>query len=105
MLILFTDTDTDITPEMAREYDYHLISMPYSIGDKMTYPYVDFDKFDAHSFYEGLRGGILPTTSALNPDEYVKKSELEAILNSMLGGKSNEQSIPATKPAKSKITE
>ena len=41
----------------------------------------------------------------INPDEYVKKSELEAILNSMLGGKSNEQSIPATKPAKSKITE
>ena len=69
MLILFTDTDTDITPELAKEFDYHLISMPYSIGDKTIYPYVDFDKFDAHKFYDGLRSGILPTTSALNPDE------------------------------------
>ena len=75
MLILFTDTDTDITPELAKEFDYHLISMPYSIGDKTIYPYVDFDKFDAHSFYDGLRSGILPTTSALNPDEYVKHFE------------------------------
>lgn len=41
----------------------------------------------------------------LNPDEYVKKSELEEILNKMLGGKSNEQSVQSTKPAKSKITE
>lgn len=75
MLILFTDTDTDITPELAKEFDYHLISMPYSIGDKTIYPYVDFDKFDAHKFYDGLRSGILPTTSALNPDEYVKYFE------------------------------
>ena len=34
-----------------------------------------------------------------NMDEYVKKSELETLLNSMLGG-SNEQSISATKSDK-----
>ena len=27
MLTLFTDTDTDITPEVAKEYGYHLISI------------------------------------------------------------------------------
>lgn len=75
MLILFTDTDTDITLEMAKEFDYHLISMPYSIGDKTVYPYVDFDKFNAHEFYEMLRGGVLPVTSALNPSEYVRAFE------------------------------
>lgn len=32
MLILFTDTDTDTTPEIAKEYGYNLISMPYSVG-------------------------------------------------------------------------
>ena len=75
MLVLFTDTDTDITPEMAKEFDYHLISMPYSVGDKTVYPYVDFDKFEAHPFYDMLRSGVLPTTSALNPEEYVKAFE------------------------------
>ena len=61
-IVLFTDTDTDITPSMAEEYGYQLISMPYTIKDKTVYPYKDFDKFDAHKFYNILRGGVLPTT-------------------------------------------
>ncbi len=75
MLILFTDTDTDITPEKAREFGYHLISMPYSIDGKTTYPYEDFEKFDAHAFYDSLRGGILPKTSAISADSYKKYFE------------------------------
>ena len=75
MLILFTDTDTDITPEMAKEYDYRLISMPYSADGKTVYPYVDFDAFDAHAFYDMLRGGVLPTTSALGKEAYIEYFE------------------------------
>ena len=41
----------------------------------------------------------------LNPDEYVKKSELEELINKMLGGKVNEQSVQSVKSTKSKITE
>ncbi|MBR6916980.1 MAG: DegV family protein [Clostridia bacterium] len=70
MLVLFTDTDTDLSPEMAKEYGYNLISMPYSIDGKTTYPYVDFDKFDSHSFYQSLRDGALPTTSAIGKEQY-----------------------------------
>jgi len=29
MLVLFTDTDTDLTPEEAIYYGYKMISMPY----------------------------------------------------------------------------
>ncbi len=75
MLILYTDTDTDITPAMAREYGYNLISMPYSADGKTVYPYVDFEKFDAHSFYDMLRGGVLPTTSALGKEAYIEYFE------------------------------
>lgn len=70
MLILFTDTDTDITPEQAKEYGYHLISMPYSIDGKTTYPYVDFDRFDGRAFYNQLREGVLPSTSAISSIQY-----------------------------------
>ena len=70
MLKLYTDTDTDFTPELAAEYGYKLISMPYSIDAKTTYPYVDFETFDAHAFYDVLRGGVLPTTSAISKDQY-----------------------------------
>ena len=71
MLKLYTDTDTDFTPALAAEYGYKLISMPYSIEAKTTYPYVDFDTFDAHAFYDVLRSGVLPTTSAISKEQYI----------------------------------
>ena len=72
MLKIYTDTDTDITPEIAAEYGYKLISMPYSVDAKTTYPYVDFQSFDAHAFYDTLRGGVLPTTSAISKEQYMQ---------------------------------
>lgn len=70
MFQLFTDTDTDITPSVAAEYGYKLISMPYVIDGKEVYPYVDFEEFDYHAYYDRLRGGALPTTCALSPSQY-----------------------------------
>lgn len=70
MLTLFTDTDTDFTPEIAREYGYRLISMPYAIDAKTVFPYEDFDVFDADAFYNSLRNGVLPTTSGISAERY-----------------------------------
>ena len=75
MLKIFTDTDTDITPEIAKEYGYELISMPYSVDGKTVYPYVDFEKFDSKAFYDMLRGGVLPTTSAISEQRYIEYFE------------------------------
>ncbi len=77
MLTLFTDTDTDMTPEHAKEYGYHLISMPYSIDGKAVYPYEDFKKFDAKKFYDTLRGGTLPKTSSISKERYLRYFEPE----------------------------
>ena len=65
MLVLFTDTDTDITPQVAKEYGYRLISMPYTVGDTDVHPYADSDTFDFKPFYDMLRGGTIPKTSAI----------------------------------------
>ncbi len=75
MLVLFTDTDTDITPQIAKEYGYNLISMPYVIDGVTVRPYEDFDEFDSRAFYDSLRKGILPQTCAISPDDYVKYFE------------------------------
>lgn len=75
MYSLFTDTDTDITPALAKKYGYNLISMPYTIDGVEIHPYVDFDEFDYHAFYDRLRKGALPTTSALSPVDYVNYFE------------------------------
>lgn len=70
MVVFFTDSDTDITLEEAQKYGFKLISMPYAIGEKVIYPYKDFKTFDAKPYYDLLRDGTIPTTSALNPEEY-----------------------------------
>lgn len=70
MLHIFTDTDTDITPKIAALYNIDLISMPYIIDSKIVYPYKDFKEFKAKEFYDLLRSGIVPTTCALNVEEY-----------------------------------
>lgn len=75
MYILFTDTDTDITPVEAKEYGYHLISMPYNIDGKDIYPYEDFTEFNYHEFYDLLRKGVLPKTSAISPGKYIEYFE------------------------------
>ena len=77
MLRLFTDTDTDITPAVAAEYGYRLISMPYSVDAKTVYPYVDFDRFEPRTFYDMLRSGVLPTTSAISKERYIEYFEPE----------------------------
>ena len=77
MLTLFTNTDTDITPAIAKEYGYRLISMPYSVDAKTVYPYVDFDEFDSRKFYDLLRSGVLPTTSAISTERYMEYFEPE----------------------------
>ncbi len=75
MLVLFSDTDTDMTPEIAEQYGYRLISMPYSIDGKTIRPWEDFSEFDFHEYYDRLRSGCIPTTSAVNVEEYIKYFE------------------------------
>lgn len=72
MYTLFTDTDTDLTPEEAKYYGYEMISMPYIVDGKEIKPYVDFEKFEYKEFYDMLRGGVLPKTCAINSEEYKK---------------------------------
>lgn len=75
MLVLFADSDMDITPEIASEYGAHLISMPYGVESKVIHPYEDFEKFDYRTYYNELRDGLIPSTSALNPDDYKRYFE------------------------------
>lgn len=76
MFQLFTDTDTDITPEVASEYGYKLISMPYVLSDgREVYPYQSFEKFDSKAFYDMLRAGNLTTTCGLSPTQYAEYFE------------------------------
>lgn len=81
MLVIYVDTDSDVTPKIAAEYGFKLISMPYTINGVDYYPYKDANYvFEDKKFYDTLRSGILPSTSALNPQDYIEyfKPDFEA---------------------------
>lgn len=75
MLRFFADTDSDITLDIAKKYGCDLISFPYEMHGELIYPYKDYEKFDDKTYYETLRGGVVPTTSALNIAEFVAAFE------------------------------
>ena len=75
MYKIFVDTDSDFTCEDCKKYDLGLISMPYEIDGKNVYPYFDWETYDEHEFYNKLRSGPIPSTSAVNPEEYVQLME------------------------------
>ena len=77
MYSIFTDTDCDVTPEIAAKYGYMLISMPYILLNKEVKPYIDFEKYDGRAFYDVLRKGNLPSTNALPPQVYIDYFEPE----------------------------
>ena len=68
MLTFFSDTDCDITPKECAAYGIKMISMPYTVGEQVIYPYIDFDEFNYHKFYDMLRAGTMPTTSAMSEE-------------------------------------
>ena len=77
MIVLYTDSDCDITLKEANDLGFKLISMPYIIGEEVYYPYQTLEEFDYHSFYNKLREGIIPKTSAISPGEYMNYFESE----------------------------
>ena len=75
MLKIFVDTDCDVTPAIAKEYGFSLISMPYVEDEKVIKPYEDWETFEPHPFYDRLRQGKLASTCALSPADYIRYFE------------------------------
>lgn len=77
MLVIYTDSDCDITPSEAKELGLKMISMPFIIGEESHYPYMESDTFDFHDYYERMRKGLMPKTNALSPLDYINYFEEE----------------------------
>ncbi len=69
MSVLICDSNGELWYTRAKELGLDYISMPYTLGGK-EYFYDLGEKTDFHAFYEAVRGGKIPKTQALNPEEY-----------------------------------
>ena len=70
MSVLFLDTDCEIPVKEYNKLSVETISMPYTIDDEQCYPDPTKD-FDYKDFFGRVRKGSMPTTMALNPQDYV----------------------------------
>ena len=70
MSVLIIDADGELWYTKQAELGVECIKMPYSYSGEEYY--YDLGKnTDFNKFYAAVRGGEIPTTMALNPDEYV----------------------------------
>ena len=68
-IVLVAETGSDITPEQAREYDIHLVSMHVSMAEQ-TLDDGTFPPEDVCAYYD--RTGKVPQTSASAPSDFTK---------------------------------
>jgi len=69
MSVLLCDSNCELWYSRAKELGLDYISMPYFVQDKLYY-YDLGEKTDFRSFYDAVRGGCIPKTQALNPEDY-----------------------------------
>lgn len=71
MSVLICDADGELWYTRQEELGVDYIKMPFSYGGEEYY--YDLGKAtDFKKFYKAVRGGEIPKTMALNPDEYVE---------------------------------
>ncbi|NCA67430.1 MAG: DegV family protein [Clostridia bacterium] len=71
MSVIFADSNCELWYTMVPELGYELIKMPYTIDDEEVF--YDLGKtVDSKSFFDKVRKGSMPITSALNPTQYTE---------------------------------
>lgn len=69
MSVLLCDSNGELWFDRVKELGMDYISMPYTLEDK-EYFYDLGENTDFRYFYDAVRKGKMPTTSALNPENY-----------------------------------
>ena len=69
MSVLLCDSNCELWHTRAKELGLEYISMPYLYGG-VEYGYDLGENTDFKKFYDAVRGGAVPKTQALNPENY-----------------------------------
>ncbi len=77
--VILTDSSCDLTADMVRELGIQVLPLSFHIGDESYHNYSDNRDMSPEEFYAQVRAGAMPTTSAVNPDQYT--AALEPILS------------------------
>lgn len=69
--VLMTDSDSDLPFHLKQELDIPVVYMPYALGGKEYFDDLG-QSLNHKSYYDLMRGGAVPVTSALNEETYLE---------------------------------
>ena len=69
-VIISADSTCDLSPELVERYGVHVIPLHVTLGDNTYFDGVDMNAEDIYTYYDENKA--LPTTSAINIDEYTE---------------------------------
>lgn len=72
--VFMTDSDSDLPLELKELYDIPVVYMPYSLDGKEYFDDLG-QTLDSKAFFDKMRAGSQPTTSALNETVYLEYFE------------------------------
>lgn len=72
--VFMTDSDSDLPYDLKVKYDIPVVYMPYALNGKEYYDDLG-QTLDHKSYYEAMRSGAAPVTSALNEEDYLEYFE------------------------------
>lgn len=68
--VFMTDSDSDLPYELKEKYDIPVVSMPYTLNGKEYFDDLG-QTLDHKSYFDAMRAGATPVTSALNEQNYL----------------------------------
>ena len=72
--VFMTDSDSDLPFHLKQEYDIPVVYMPYALNGKEYFDDLG-QMLDHKSYYDMMRNGAVPVTSALNEASYMEYFE------------------------------
>lgn len=73
--VIVTDSSCDLSAEMVKELEVEVLSLSFHIDGKTYEDRPDDRDMGSKEFYDKIRGGAMPTTSAVNPEQFVGRLE------------------------------
>ncbi len=73
--VILTDSCCDLTEELVRELDVSYVALRFTIENRTYQNWLDGRDLPFDQFYAKLRSGIMATTSAINPTDWVAAME------------------------------
>jgi DegV family protein with EDD domain len=72
--VFMTDSDSDLPFHLKQQYDIPVVYMPYALNGKEYFDDLG-QMLDHKSYYDMMRNGAVPVTSALNEASYIEYFE------------------------------